>query len=134
MHDGHTRKVEAEESMERMSFLESHVASLTILSGPAAGVEFELDAPRVIAGRSSRARIRLDSDSISAEHAAFELGAKGFGVRDLASTNGVVVNGQDVLSHGLEHGDRIRLGDCELQYVVEPRDRSATAWDVEESE
>ena len=133
MHDGRTRKVDAEISLARMAFLESHVASLTVLSGPAAGLEFPLDSPRVIAGRSDRARIRLAFDSISSEHAAFELGEKGFGVRDLASTNGVRVNGQETLSHPLEHGDRVLLGDCELQYVVEARDRTPMAWGVEET-
>ena len=131
MHDGLTRKVDPNDSLGGTEFLETHAASLTVLSGPAAGLEFPLDSPRVIAGRSDRARIRLAFDSISSEHAAFELGEKGFGVRDLASTNGVLVNGREVLSEALEHGDRILLGDCELQYVVEPRDRVPTAWGVE---
>jgi len=94
-----------------------------MLNGPAAGMEYELDASRMIAGRSESAGIRLDFESISAEHAAFEVGVDGFGVRDLASTNGVQVNGKEVLSHPLEHGDRVQLGDCELQYVAMPRER-----------
>jgi pSer/pThr/pTyr-binding forkhead associated (FHA) protein len=133
MHDGRTRKVEAETTLGTIEFLETHVASLTVLSGPAAGLEFPLDSPRVIAGRSDRARIRLAFDSISSEHAAFELGEKGFGVRDLASTNGVLVNGKEVLSQPLEHGDRVLLGDCELQYVVEARDRTPMAWGLDET-
>ena len=127
MHDGRTRKVKRSSVPTTPPFLESHVASLTMLNGPAAGMEYELDASRMIAGRSEDAAIRLDFESISAEHAAFEVGATGFGVRDLASTNGVLVNGKEVLSHLLEHGDRIRLGDCELQYVALPRDRDTHA-------
>ena len=133
MHDGQTRKVDAETAFGGTDFLESHVASLTVLKGPAAGLEFKLDSPRVIAGRSERARIRLEFDSISSEHAAFELGEKGFGVRDLASTKGVQVNGAEVASQALEHGDRVRLGNCELQYIVEARDRTPMAWGVEEN-
>lgn len=133
MHDGLTRKVEPEEILTTSEFLERHVASLTVLSGPAAGLEFPLDSPRVIAGRSDRARIRLAFDSISSEHAAFELGEKGFGVRDLASTNGVQVNGREVLSEPLEHGDRILLGDCELQYVVEAREPTPKAFRLEDA-
>ncbi len=133
MHDGMTRKVEPETTLGSPEFLETHVASLTVLSGPAAGLEFALDSPRVIAGRSDRARIRLAFDGVSSEHAAFELGEKGFGVRDLASTNGVLVNGKEVLSQPLEHGDRVLLGDCELQYVVEARDRTPTAWGLDET-
>ena len=66
---GLTQKVEPEDVLGNTEFLETHVASLTVLSGPAAGLEFPLDSPRVIAGRSDRARIRLAFDSISSEHA-----------------------------------------------------------------
>lgn len=132
MHDGLTRKVESALPTPQHAFLEQNVATLTILAGPAAGAEFPLDAQRQVAGRSDAAQIRLEFASISAEHAAFELGEKGFGVRDLASTNGVRVNGQEVLSQWLEHGDRIQLGDLELQYVVEPRDRSPRTWELDE--
>ena len=71
------------------------------------------------------------ADLPPAEHAAFEVCETGFGVRDLASTNGVRVNGKEVLSAVLEHGDRVRLGDCELQYVVETRERPVKAWSVD---
>jgi pSer/pThr/pTyr-binding forkhead associated (FHA) protein len=103
-----------------------------MVSGVAAGTEYALEGARTIAGRSEKAAIQIDDGSVSSEHAAFELDPKGFGVRDLASTNGVRVNGKPVLSSALEHGDRIRLGDCELQYVVEDRTRQPTAWSVEE--
>ena len=132
MHDGRTRKVDSVEPPPQSDFLEANVASLTILAGPSAGMEFELCSMRQIAGRADTTEIRLDFDSISAEHAAFELGEKGFGVRDLASTNGVRVNGQEVLSHWLEHGDRVELGSCALQYVVEPRTRTPKTWDLDD--
>ena len=132
MHDGRTRKVEIEEPPRTAGFLETHRASLTILSGPAAGVEFPLEGMRSIAGRSAKAEILLEDGSVSKEHAAFELDGQGFGVRDLASTNGVQVNGRNVLAKRLEHGDRVRLGDCELQYVVEERTRPARAWSLDE--
>lgn len=132
MHDGRTRKVDSIEPERATGFLEANRASLTVVTGPAAGMEYTLDAARTIVGRSAEAQIRLDDGSVSSEHAAFELDAKGFGVRDLASTNGVRVNGKEVLSVSLEHGDRVQLGDCELQYVVEERSRAPRAWSVEE--
>ena len=132
MHDGRTRKVELAELPPQSEFLEANVASLTVLAGPNAGEEFELRSVRQIAGRSEDVDIRIEFDSISAEHAAFELGEKGFGVRDLASTNGVWVNGQEVLSQWLEHGDHVQLGNCELQYVIEPRTRTPKAWGLDE--
>ena len=103
-----------------------------MVSGDAAGTEWMLEGARSVVGRSSKAAIELDDPSVSVEHAVFELTAEGFGVRDLASTNGVLVNGKPTLSTGLQHGDRIRLGECELQYVVEAKRDQPTAWSVED--
>ena len=133
MHDGRTRRVDSIDPGQTVDFLESNCASLTMISGPASGTEYALEGARSIAGRSKKAEIQIDDPSVSSEHAAFELDANGFGVRDLASTNGVLVNDQEVLSSALQHGDRIRLGDCEMQYVVVERARSPKAWSLEEA-
>ena len=134
MHDGRTRKVETPTTDSTPTYLETHRTTLIILAGPAAGTEFELDRARLQIGRSNTADFRIDLPSISAEHAALELDAKGFGIRDLASTNGVFVNGAATLSSDLKHGDRIRLGDCELQFVVEERPHSPRSWSVDEDQ
>ncbi len=132
MHDGRTRTVDISATDSTSTFLETHRATLIILAGPAAGTEFDLDRARLLIGRSKTADLQIDLPSISSEHAALELDANGFGIRDLASTNGVDVNGARTLSIDLKHGDRIRLGDCELQFVVEERPRSLRAWSVDE--
>lgn len=132
MHDGRTRQVKSMEPERTEAFLEKHRASLTVLRGPAAGTEFELTGKRTIVGRSSGVQIRIDDASVSSEHAAFELDNQGFGIRDLASTNHVLVNGAEVLSSTLKHGDRIQLGECELQFVIENRTPKAKTWNVEE--
>lgn len=134
MHDGRTRKVETPRFERPCTFLEQHRATLTLENGPEAGTEWALEGARTVLGRSDKAGIRIEDPSISAEHAAFEIDEEGFGVRDLASTNGVLVNGKQVLSVALEHGDRVRLGDCELRYVVEARTVEPRAWSVEEAE
>ena len=132
MHDGRTRKVDAPQIDATPPFLESHRAALTVLSGPAAGTEFELQRAGLVIGRRESADLRIDLPSISAEHASLELDPSGFGIRDLASTNGVLVNGAQTLSADLKHGDRIRLGECELQYVVEERPSAPRTWSIEE--
>ena len=132
MHDGRTRRVESIEPERTEPFLERHRASVTITRGPAAGTEFMLEGKRTIVGRASTAKIQIDDASVSSEHAAFELDGEGFGIRDLASTNHVLLNGAEVLSSPLKHGDRIQLGECELQYVVEDRAPQTRAWSVEE--
>ena len=132
MHDGRTRKVESSNPDRRSEFLARHRATLILMSGDDAGKEWSLEGARSVAGRSEKAAIQLEDGSISSEHAAFELGVEGFGIRDLASTNGVRVNGQERLNCRLLHGDRIRLGDFELQYVVEDRAETPKAWSAEE--
>jgi pSer/pThr/pTyr-binding forkhead associated (FHA) protein len=132
MHDGRTRKVDSVEPERTHAFLETHRASVTILRGPAAGTEFELDGRRTIVGRGATAQIQIDDASISSEHAAFEIDGNGFGIRDLASTNHVLVNGAEVLSSSLKHGDRVQLGECELQFVLEDRTPPTRTWTVEE--
>ncbi len=134
MHDGRTRKVELVEPGRAHDFLLRNRAVLTVTSGPAAGMEFSLEGMRSIAGRSEKAEIMIDDASVSAEHAAFELGHEGFGVRDIASTNGVRVNGKEITSQVLEHGDRIELGEVEMQYVTEERPHGPRVWSVEEDE
>jgi len=128
MRDGRTHRVRS--SDEARDFLKRNRASLTILKGPAAGSEYPLSERRTLIGRSAASGIRLDERSVSHEHAAIELGSGGFGVRDLASTNGVRINGAAVEAGDLEHGDRLEIGGCELQYVVEPRG-NRRAWQLD---
>jgi pSer/pThr/pTyr-binding forkhead associated (FHA) protein len=128
MRDGRTRRVQSDGDVEQ--FLTHNQASLTLLKGPAAGSEFPLTEARTLIGRSSAAGIQLDDRSVSHEHASIELGPEGFGVRDLASTNGVRVNGAAVETSDLKHGDRLEIGGCELQYVVESRGGGRT-WQLD---
>lgn len=132
MHDGRTRKVDALPPAKPTPYLDAHRVTLTVLRGAAAGTEIELDRSRLIIGRGESADIRLNSASVSSEHAALELDSTGFGIRDLASTNGVRVNGGEVISGDLKHGDRILLGDCELQYVVEKRTQTLRSWSLDD--
>ncbi len=132
MHDGQTRRVEAPIPELTHRFLEKNQASITIIRGPSAGMEFSLERRRAIIGRSAEAEIQIDDPSISSEHAALELDNEGVGIRDLASTNGVQLNGAAVLASVLKHGDRIQIGECELQYVIEERSTPLKTWSVDE--
>ena len=132
MHDGQTRRVEAPKPERTHRFLAQNQASITIIRGPSAGMEFSLESRRAIIGRSPETEIHIDDQSISSEHAVLELDSEGFGIRDLASTNGVQLNGTAVLASVLKHGDRIQIGECELQYVVEERSSPLKTWSVDE--
>ena len=131
MRDGRTRKSTGV-SGAAVDFLKEYRAILTVLRGPAAGHEIELDGARVVVGRSPDADLQLDEASVSHAHAAIELDSNGFAVRDLDSTNGICVNGEPTEQMELEHGDRIQMGNCEVQYVLEERDVAAKVWDLDE--
>ena len=133
MHDGKTRRVARGDAALIRDWLAHYRASLVLLSGPAAGTEYELQASRVLVGRGAAAAIRLDDLSVSSEHAALELHSAGFSIRDLASTNGVRVNGAEALSCELKHGDRVEIGAVEFQYAVVPG-RNGEAWRVDEDD
>ncbi len=104
-------------------FLTRNRASLVVIEGPAAGTEYELDRPRLDLGRGPEVDLCFADDAMSREHVAFELVEDGFRVRDLGSTNGVVLNGGRVLAAELKHGDRLRVGEHTFQYLVERLER-----------
>ena len=69
-----------------------------------------------LAGRSTDCELVLDSPLVSRRHARIAVSSAGVVVQDLASRNGVVVNG--TLVQGLTAvypGDRIQLGDQHLE-------------------
>ena len=121
MKDGRTRQVPVSRSERRDGYLARNAASLVFASGPLAGSEIALEKPRVTVGRGKDSEVVLDDASISHQHAALELGSNGYRIRDLGSTNGVVVNGARLALAELKHGDTIALGQIELRYVVAPR-------------
>ena len=82
--------------------------------------EFLIDREQSVVGRSPKADFCISDDAMSQEHVAFELQNDGFRVRDLASTNGMRVNGAEVLVADLKHGDSIEVGNATLRFVLEP--------------
>lgn len=106
-------------------------ASLVIIEGGAEGSEFELDRERCVVGRGPGVDLALEDVAMSRQHAAFERTATGHRVCDLGSTNGVSVNGAPVAVADLKHGDRVQLGEHVLQYLVETRERSPRAFQVD---
>jgi len=103
------------------AFLSRYKAVLVIVSGGAAGSEYELDRPELILGRGPGVELAFDDDTLSRAHAAFDLTEEGFRIRDMASTNGVFLNGKPIQVAELKHGDRLELGAYIFQYIIEER-------------
>jgi pSer/pThr/pTyr-binding forkhead associated (FHA) protein len=82
-------------------------------------------------GRSRSCDLALRSPDASRRHAEIVLGASGWLVRDLDSTNGTFVNGERVAEHLLQPGDRIEIGSdaitfCEVGVDLDRVDASAS--------
>jgi len=122
MRDGRTRKLEVVERDESFdAFLSKWRAIVVILSGNAAGTEFELDQPNVSMGRGSEAHWKFSDDAMSKEHAALEFANGGIRLRDLGSMNGTRLNDSEVKAADLKNGDRFQLGQHVFQFVLEER-------------
>jgi S-DNA-T family DNA segregation ATPase FtsK/SpoIIIE len=98
------------------------VAVALIVAGPDAGKEFSLWRGTAYLGRGRGAEIRLSDSSVSRRHAKLVIAgspqsspASLVEVVDLGSANGIWVGGAEVPRAVLQAGDRVRLGDTEIE-------------------
>ncbi len=85
--------------------------------------------PRLAIGRGSAADWRLDSSTVSQEHAIIYWRAEHWYVRDLASTNGTWVNGQrEGAIRRLHAGDEVAFGSADaVLRVIDTREPCPSA-------
>ncbi len=93
-------------------------ARLVMVSPPAPGAEFALSRPRLRIGRAEDLEIWVNHRSISREHAEIAVEDGGVFIRDLASANGVRVNGVDTKQGPVRPGDVIELGQVRFRMVA----------------
>jgi uncharacterized RDD family membrane protein YckC len=79
--------------------------------------EFELVDLEVNIGRELDNTLRLADPSISRHHAVLRRTDAGYEVRDLGSSNGVLLNGVKVDAGNLKDGDRITLGQMQITFL-----------------
>jgi Protein of unknown function (DUF3662)/FHA domain len=95
-----TEAVSAEElAMER------EVVSLTVN-----GTKHEVKQRRLVIGRSRDCDLQLSDANVSRRHAELRQEGASYWIVDLASTNGIEVNGKRVKRAKLHDGDRVTLG------------------------
>jgi pSer/pThr/pTyr-binding forkhead associated (FHA) protein len=82
-----------------------------------AGVEFPLKGMENVLGRTDDNDIIVEHRSISRNHAKFVRQGDRVQVLDLKSSNGTLVNGEEVDQHTLRSGDVIELGRVQLRFV-----------------
>ena len=93
-----------------------HRGRLMLIAGPMAGTEYFLVDDVTTIGRIKGNTIVIPDASVSSRHAALKIDQMRYEIADLNSQNKVLVNGQQVHKVFLKDGDRITLGDSEIQF------------------
>ena len=94
-------------------------AALVVIYGEDLGKRHQLDGSGpVLIGRSSRASIQIDQESISRNHAEIRLEDDAFRVRDLGSTYGTYVNDEAIAgARELRDGDFLKIGHTIFKFL-----------------
>lgn len=93
-------------------------ACLVVIYGPDLGKRSPLSQGAFEIGRSSRADLPIDQESMSRQHAQIVWSGDRHVIRDLGSTNGTFVNDQPVSERPLADGDQIKVGRSILKYMA----------------
>ena len=90
------------------------------------GTQQPLHPGSTVVGRGTEADIRIDDPGVSRKHIEFEVSGTGedlrLRVRDLGSTNGMLVDGHRITTTGLRNGSEIRIGNTTLTVRIVTED------------
>lgn len=81
--------------------------------------EIPLNKDRVTIGRKAQNDIPIENLAVSGEHACIVTILNDSFLEDLGSTNGTLVNGNQIKKHILQNNDVIEIGKYKMKYVVE---------------
>ncbi|MSP62543.1 MAG: GGDEF domain-containing protein [Myxococcales bacterium] len=93
-------------------------ACLVMIYGAELGKKFNLDQATINIGRSSRADIQIDQESVSRNHARISNTGKSLILRDLGSTNGTYINDDLIDEYVLRDGDLIKIGRTIFKFLT----------------
>ncbi|GAA1922103.1 antibiotic biosynthesis regulator FhaA [Streptomyces sodiiphilus] len=79
------------------------------------GTRHQISRPTLVLGRSTEADVRVDDPGVSRRHCEIQAGEPTT-IRDLGSTNGIVVDGQHTKRATLRDGSRIIVGSTTVIY------------------
>lgn len=94
-------------------------ARLTVTKGSDKGTEVILEGQTVVVGSDESCQLKLTDSSVSRKHFELSGGPGGYRLRDLKSTNGVYVEGVQVMEARLSDKVRLSLGRTELRFEPE---------------
>src|SRR5580700_7199417 len=91
---------------------------VVVVAGPAKGTLVRLSDDQLSVGRDSANNLCLRDRAVSRRHFTISKTDSAFQLIDLESHNGTFVNGIPVRRKLLTHGDTIRVGRCELVFLI----------------
>lgn len=94
--------------------------ALSVIAGPARGLLYTVQKPRVVLGRAD-ADIVINDKEISRWHCAIEVNHDVIRLRDLESTNGTFFGDERVRVAELKHLSEFRIGSSVLLLSVTPK-------------
>src|SRR6266567_3444343 len=100
---------------------------LTAISGRLKGNVFNIEDLPVVIGRETSATLCIADASVSRRHSQIEKDAEEFVIEDLDSLNGTFVNDVPVKRRKLKHGDRVRIGDSQLIFLMHDADMNSSS-------
>jgi pSer/pThr/pTyr-binding forkhead associated (FHA) protein len=101
-------------------------ASVVVVKGYAEGMEYPIDKAYAVIGRSAIAQVRIKDALVSREHAVIVYHEGVFLLKDLDSTNGTHMRGASIRQRKLRHGDKFKVGDTMLQFILQETGRNRT--------
>ncbi len=91
---------------------------VVVISGPSKGSVVRLKGDQLSVGRDSANHLCLRDRAVSRRHFTISTTDVAFHLVDLDSHNGTFVNGIPVRRKLLAHGDTIRVGRCEMVFLI----------------
>ena len=103
--------------------MDSVDSRVVVISGPSKGAIVRMSDNHLSVGRDPTNNLCLPDRAVSRKHFAISETDAGFHLVDLESHNGTFVNGIPVRRKLLGHGDTIRIGQCELVFLITEDER-----------
>ncbi len=113
-------------SVSKQKIPARYQASVVIVQGYAEGMEYSVDRTYAVIGRNKDAAVPLRDPLASREHAVIVFHDGVFVLKDLESTNGTHMRGASIRQRKLRHGDKFRVGDTVLQFILQDSGRART--------
>jgi pSer/pThr/pTyr-binding forkhead associated (FHA) protein len=100
---------------------------MLVVQGRPHGKSLRFPRGEFVFGRGPECHVRPNSPSVSRQHCLLRVTAEGVLIRDLASTNGTLVNGTRLVGERpLTDGDLVQLGPLVLQLRCPRRSETVT--------